>query len=290
MVVFLVTLSFFVIVILSGGNNWAFWRYALPCYPLLVFLMGNFFKSWNSCIQGFDKYFKLIGYISFFFLLILIPFRGSYEVISSQSQNTDGNRIFYSIAKFEGALCKRILNQNQSLALSPVPMFAYTYKGWVYDMLGLTDAKIAHRKVKMGVRIHSHEKGDGYYILAMRPTIILFMVGFLDNPQIEYPDIKKYYYLSDLEVLSQPEFKRLYQPYNIFIPHPKKYFWFCKLKDVDLKRLDSDELDEMYKNMLDEQKDGFSIVTYKKALAVTQDLSIEPVLNVYNSVSRIFSL
>jgi hypothetical protein len=78
-----------------------------------------------------------------------------------------------------GAEVGRWLNHNMPhdtvIAVNAAGAIAY-YSGFhVIDMLGLNDAHIAHRDMpRMGKGMPGHEKGDGAYVLSMRPHLIQF--------------------------------------------------------------------------------------------------------------------
>jgi hypothetical protein len=71
------------------------------------------------------------------------------------------------------------------------------------DMLGLNDAHIARRSIAGPTKGWSgHEKGDGAYVLARRPKVILFAnTTGADQP----------FYLSDHELAADPLFRSLYR-------------------------------------------------------------------------------
>jgi len=72
------------------------------------------------------------------------------------------------------------------------------------DMLGLTDAHIAHRDVKgLGRSWVGHEKADGAYVLERRPDYVMFgsSLGSIQPA-----------FASDRELDAQPLFHQLYEP------------------------------------------------------------------------------
>jgi hypothetical protein len=81
------------------------------------------------------------------------------------------------------------------------------------DTLGLNDRHIAHRAVPLGVTlwqsIAGHRKGDGDYVLSRAPDVIILgaVNGFLGLDEREW-------FLTDYELLENPEFRRQYRPYS----------------------------------------------------------------------------
>ncbi|MEC8422989.1 MAG: hypothetical protein VX000_04380, partial [Myxococcota bacterium] len=62
-----------------------------------------------------------------------------------------------------------------TLAISPAGAVPYAWKGPTIDMLGLNDAHIARRAPDDADRAWiGHAHGDGAYVLARRPGILLF--------------------------------------------------------------------------------------------------------------------
>jgi len=233
-----ISLVSFLMDILSGGSSWPCWRYALPCRPILVFLLGDFLFSAFLFMRRAHGFWKYTQMFLVCFLLIFIPFQSTYTILKDSwsfglPQNTAG---YFPWGKLYGLLFKEMLSGHQSLALDPIPIVSYYYDGWTYDMLGLTESKIAHRNLEMGKRSHDHEKGDGYYILSMRPTVILLgNMGIHPLPQHGYPQPNDFYFLSDQEITGQKDFSRLYQPYNLYIPAAGGYLYLFKLKQEQIK-------------------------------------------------------
>src|SRR5262245_18551214 len=85
------------------------------------------------------------------------------------------------------------------------------------DTLGLNDRHIAHREVT-GVTTKwqatpGHLKGDGAYVLARDPDVIILgpAFGFLGEPATEW-------FLTDYELLRSSRFRERYRPYRFVVP------------------------------------------------------------------------
>jgi len=293
----MVTLTFLGIIVLSGGNYTPFWRYAVPCDPLLVFLMGDFLGGYFLFASKIKGKWGSILKISAFFLFGLILIQSSIGImLKSECLNFPiGNRSFHTVAKFTGLMYKEILYPNQSISLNALPFVAYYYGGWVYDPLGLTDAHIAHLKVEMGHRVQSHEKGDGRYILGMRPTILRFEgnLDLVNPPNTDYPVPEKLYYRSDIDIANQMDFKRLYEPYNIFIPAAGQYMTFYKLRNEEIKSPAPQRMNEIYKDTI--IKNGrlaytLDIKILRKTVFWASELSVTSFYRVYRTISGIITL
>lgn len=87
------------------------------------------------------------------------------------------------------------------------------------DMLGLCDRHIAHRKVaEMGKGFAGHEKGDGAYILARRPQIILFQLTRFSDGPVAPQQVLQPLWLSERELVASPQFAAAYAPRSVRLP------------------------------------------------------------------------
>jgi hypothetical protein len=85
------------------------------------------------------------------------------------------------------------------------------------DTLGINDRTIARRKLDslttLGQWTPGHRKGDGAYVLARQPDVIV--LGPVYGYRGEYPNL---YFLTDRELIDSPEFRRSYAPYRFPLP------------------------------------------------------------------------
>ena len=72
-----------------------------------------------------------------------------------------------------GEKLKTILPEDVSIALGSVGIIPYITGLKTYDILGITDAHIAHRRKDFHSTFPGHGKTDGAYILRQRPTVLL---------------------------------------------------------------------------------------------------------------------
>lgn len=252
-----VTLCLFFTVILSGGDWWPFSRHALASYPFAILLVSEFLRRLLGSAAGFSLAWRRLTKTCGVFLIAFIAFTGVNSLLNTTRQFPfsvflpNYVRGFSLRAKFYGLLFKKMLLPHQSIALAPMPTVAHFYGGQVYDTLGLTDWRIAHRKLKMGAMTHSHEKGDGKYILSMRPTVIYFRgdLYFLDAPG-GYPLKKDLIFISDREIIDDPEFYQLYEPYHV--KAKDRYVTFFKLRNDPLREIPQQEIDDLYASVVRE--------------------------------------
>jgi len=71
-----------------------------------------------------------------------------------------------------------------TIALGPAGYIPYRTGLVTYDLLGITDRHIAHRKLAFSEGYAGHEKHDGAYILSLRPDYLLLgNVDITDQPR-----------------------------------------------------------------------------------------------------------
>jgi len=96
------------------------------------------------------------------------------------------------------------------------------------DMLGLTDATIAHRDIHLGHRFTGHEKSDGKYVLSRKPDYIQFGSS---------RGSKKPGFKGDKDIAAQPEFKRDYTYHPVNIPDLGTLHLYLRNKEAGGKGL-----------------------------------------------------
>ncbi len=236
--------------VMSGGNNWPYWRYAMPLFPLVTLLVAEFFSDGWGLTQGGGRKLGCVGRCLVVYLLcvfILARTLCAGLVTDRLISFVAGNRDFQSYAEFHGRVYRAMLRDTQSIALNPMPFVSAHFDGPIIDMLGLVDEHIAHRPMAMGRLVHSHEKGDGEYVLERRPTIILFRGGLDFSPTPpRYPNPKDLYFVSDVEIAVSPLFRELYEPLAVWVPLGRGYLDAFKLRKEALTTVDPSELDSIY--------------------------------------------
>ncbi len=244
-----VTLTMCGLVVGSGGNNWPFWRYAVPMAPLVAILLSELLADGFRSARALKTPWRLSVTVAMVILSLLPIYTTQRNSWSSGRLSTfvNGNRMFFQHARLYGYVLKETLGPGDSFAIAAVPFLSYFYGGIVFDTLGLVDRHIAHRNLPLGHKVPSHEKGDGEYILSLRPTLFRMFnyLAISDTPQ-GYPQRKDLYFVTDLEIHASPKFRSLYEPYNIFIPGVKKYLSFFKLRGATLRPIKGERLQALY--------------------------------------------
>lgn len=160
-------------VIWEGGDGLPMYRFAIPALPLLAVLQA---KSIDICVNKLRFFAPRTIYILAGSAIVLwcitsatIPIAGPFfRLYKIQKELQVPN---WTIA---GRWFKEHTLHEESIAAVPIGAIGY-YSGLkIFDMMGLTDRHIAHRKMRnIGTGMAGHEKHDGQYILSCKPTFIL---------------------------------------------------------------------------------------------------------------------
>jgi hypothetical protein len=123
---------------------------------------------------------------------------------------------------------ERNLSRNALIASTPAGSIAYHSSHPVIDMLGLNDVHIAHADAgPMGRGRAGHEKGDGAYVLAREPEVILLgNVAVLARPLTQEEMPMKLVQRSEQEIWADPAFHRDYERVAVEVGEEGLFRWF----------------------------------------------------------------
>lgn len=189
-------------VLWAGGDHMAGARLLLPIASIAAFLAVVLVKAYS----GTERTFGLAGLLVFA-VMISAVFPG---------QRTD-----------ESAFTGRIVGEHLARSEKPGTLVATATAGSIpyyadqlrfIDTLGLVDATIARRRefpllTYLQMTMPGHTKGDGAYVLARQPDIIILGPGA--GVDAESP----IHFLSDREAVNLPEFKRCYRLHREQLPY-----------------------------------------------------------------------
>ncbi|MBI2632864.1 MAG: glycosyltransferase family 39 protein [Parcubacteria group bacterium] len=217
-------------IIFVGGDGLGMYRFMLPVIPLWVILLVMSVELLFSYIPLL--YAKIIISISIMMITVFFikypSFGYEYGRIRDMKQ--------YEIPRWTavGKWLRQNAKPNESVALVPIGAVGYYSNLKIYDMLGLTDQYIAHKKIPLGNGFPGHEKFDGPYTLSRRPTYLLLgNIQVLDEPlPLDHQFFGKPF---NAEIRAREneffidDFYRLYEPQIARLPEGW-YFHFFKLK------------------------------------------------------------
>ncbi|QQG44129.1 MAG: hypothetical protein HYW86_04700 [Candidatus Roizmanbacteria bacterium] len=177
--------------VLVGGDGLPMYRFLLPALPYFTVLLAFFLAKIEDVFP--NSYIKYIFMFSFAAILIYRAFAqplvgNQYQIYLDQKN--------YEIPRwtYVGKWLKENAKPNETIALVPIGAVGYYSDRYIYDMLGLTNKYISHKKVDLGKGAAGHEKHDGPYILSQKPTFLLlgniqvldFKLDF-DDPRFARP-------------------------------------------------------------------------------------------------------
>ncbi len=117
--------------------------------------------------------------------------------------------------KLAAAGLAQALPPDATIALSPVGYIPWRTGFVTYDILGLTDRHIAHRRMAFTQGYAGHEKHDGAYILSRRPDYLLLgNVNVTDRP-LTAPMRP---FARELDIFQSPVFQSQYVPVYLELP------------------------------------------------------------------------
>ena len=185
-------------VMLIGGDHMYSLRMLLPIMPLAILLA---YLLLRPLLKSIRMVFVISAYAVVFGLIVLQLFWPETDVRKMSSVDKIGERV--------GRYIGRTWPKGSVVALNTAgstPYFATEHR--YIDMLGLNDPHIAKRKID-SLRLNNqyvpgHAKGDGAYVLSQEPDYII--LGPAKGISIRVP-----WFLSDLEMQSDPRFRQFYR-------------------------------------------------------------------------------
>jgi arabinofuranosyltransferase len=234
----LATLLLWLMTILEGGDGQPMYRMALPALPFLVVLDARLFADACHVVAPYVTDLPLrrllIGAAVLLWgtVLVTVPIVGTYYVRYQHHKDVEVPE-WTEVGKW----LKANARPGDSVAAVPIGAVSYYSGLTAIDMMGLTDAHIAHvRMPHMGEGWAGHEKHDGQYVLRRRPTYLL--VGNIDvtekprDPgQVPFiPYYSAFIWAREGDLYATDLLSREYVPRSALIC-PGKYLNFYELRD-----------------------------------------------------------
>lgn len=174
-------LSYTTYVVCVGGDFKPTSRFMLPVLPLIYLWLQESVALADSLLKE-----KVLSWrAQVIVAAAVVPFV-CWTFVSTEPARRFAawRRSVLPIHTATGEWLRRNSAPGSTLAASAVGVIPYYSGLTTVDMWGLTDLHIAHTEVpQMGSSMPGHEKGDGLYVLAREPTIILFHKSrFSDKP------------------------------------------------------------------------------------------------------------
>lgn len=166
-------ISYMVIVATEGGDVFPAFRFIIPVSPLLYVLVQEGIYRGSQWLMPSLTH-RVLTVAAAVLVITGTVFHAGH-LLEGARREAHGGDVFTKNMTLAGHALKRTLPPSARIALNPAGAVPYYSGLYSYDMLGLTNIHIAHRRIpSMGSGSPGHEKGDGKYILDQAPDIILF--------------------------------------------------------------------------------------------------------------------
>jgi len=191
--------------VLIGGDMLGMFRFFVPVLPLLAtvaaVLVGRALQATAPAGNGRPALWVTAVVAAF----LILP-----STVGKERRLIDTHLSEKNLGgwKLVGDALATQLPPGTTIALGPAGYIPYRTGFVTYDLLGITDRHIAHRKVAFSEGYAGHEKHDGAYILGRRPDYLLLgNVDVTDQPRrsIVPP------YSRELDIFQNPAFARNYE-------------------------------------------------------------------------------
>ena len=182
----LTTAAMLVGVVLVGGDGLPMHRFLMPVIPLWLLLLEKLLAvmlGWGKAAQSSAP--RMVSRWTAAIVMIAVAFSLVTSTVTSEHylRYIDQQRREIPDWSAAGRWLNSMASSGQSVACAPIGAVGYYSDLIVYDMLGLTDAHIAHKEMPVTGHWVGHEKHDGPYILSRKPTYLLLgNVQVLDAP------------------------------------------------------------------------------------------------------------
>ena len=202
--------GYLVVVVAEGGDAFPAHRFLVPICAVLYLLAaeGARWLAERGRSRGRVVTFGLLGLAA-----VAVGVHAESTRLDAAGEAVTSTGFIRDMRQAAGALT-RAYPPDTTLALNPAGAVPYLTGFVAYDMLGLTDPHIARRgKGAAGEGTAGHEKGDGAYILARRPDLILLgNVYFVDRFPEAGEEVQIPLFLrSEYEIGHSPDLRRDYQ-------------------------------------------------------------------------------
>ena len=159
------------------------------------------------------------------FILLLVVFIATLlKSFSGADHKTALGWKEYDEFKIEvGKWLRENASKDDKIAVNPAGIVPYYSELYSIDMLGLNNKIIARLGKKDFTQAMGHQKGDGDYVLSLKPTYIFLGAlspedYFQKEPKPPYPEVV---FLGDKQILSHPEFEKNYELLTIPLENPR---------------------------------------------------------------------
>jgi len=193
------------IIIYEGGDYFGMYRFFVPLVPVLALLTAygtaqwaSWFMAGKSAVPASPRNERVFR-VGIILLLWGLPTLHLTLLTRDLHLSRSASSFAWRCA-LTGRWLHSIARPGETLAVFGAGAVPYYSRLYTIDMLGLADLHIAHLPVPLGHSMAGHEKYDSDYIIARRPTYILFGPRATPKPPTESEVIEKdnFAFASDL--------------------------------------------------------------------------------------------
>ena len=203
--------------VLIGMNYWSTYYYGMPIQLFSLLLLGwALADHWHRVSSAL--WLRTLGIA----VLGVLVSGNLSEAFTYNQEQARGARISLtdplgttrvSVYVMIGHLLRHLADPDNTLAVGPCGAIPY-YSGLVtYDTLGLNDRHIARTRSDSERGPFGHDKGDGAYILSLRPTYLIALPELTSEPTTR----ATWYDKSFREIYALPEFHSRYEHQTVRI-------------------------------------------------------------------------
>jgi hypothetical protein len=209
-----------------GGDHFAMFRFYVPILPILFYLLGSSLASIVSRLSGSRRFALAAPGLAMVLLLMNVLIYYQHQGYRARGEVTQADGWAYV-----GTWIKRNVPPDSTIASMVVGAIPY-YSGLrTYDVLGLTDRHIATRGKIYTQGAIGHQKYDTDYLLAQRPTYIVYSSSglFAEPVDRSYRGASPYYFFALQDLVNHPRTAELYDFHAIRMDNGR-YIEFLKLR------------------------------------------------------------
>ena len=200
-------------VVAVGGDSLAMYRFLVPVLPLsYLLIVQGLLLVHEKALAGRPPrvaHSALASVLVVSLLLVLSNSLGSTDRDFVREDRTRVQGNWVPIGKW----LKDYAKSGESMAVTSAGAVPY-YSGLAtIDMLGINDARIAHRRMpRMGGGLAGHEKHDMEYVISKRPTYIFHYLFMVKRPVITRDQFLTEWNPGEASLPDLPDFNRMYEP------------------------------------------------------------------------------
>jgi hypothetical protein len=224
-----IVLLYFIYIIYIGGDYpfHPFYRYFHPLLPFAILLSCELLFRASQTLEKRGR--KA--------LYIIIVLALALTILPSREQKYDRNltRVIRG-GRFLGTWLRQNTPPDTTLAVGPAGAIPFYANRFTYDLHGLTDTHIAHRKITMSEKNYSSlGKYDAEYIIQQAPDIIMLNPSTSRSPReydLNHPGLAAMAHVYR-DVFNHPEFRKNYTLKLIPIHDFFLHLYFHKRHETD---------------------------------------------------------